>query len=203
MEQKKEKQQPTQHPSKQSPSSSLIFVFRAPFWISFILIFFLCHSCTREKPIISQWRGRFLLRQTSFSLRFLLHCSPCPLWPTSPSPSSFFFLALWNWSVHQEKKGNECTLDSALNRLTHFIDDADDTLLMILIKIGSWQADMFQYESGYCGVWVHVLTLKSPYWFHTAFWARYWYSKVWVILNLCTCGYWMANNFLHCCRITG
>lgn len=74
----------------------------------------------------------------------------------TPTPLTFFFLALWNWSVHREKKGNECTLDSALNRLTHFIDDADDTLLMILIKIGSWQADMFQYESGYCGVWVHI-----------------------------------------------
>lgn len=41
------------------------------------------------------------------------------------------------------------------NRLTHFIDDADDTL-MILIKIGSCQADMFEYESGCCGVCVHL-----------------------------------------------
>lgn len=116
--------------------------------------FYFLRSCTREKPIISQWRRRFLLCQTSFSLRFLLHCSLWPLTPTPP-PSSFlflFFLALWNWSVHPEKKGNECTLDSALNRLTHFIDDADDTLLMILIKVCSWQADPVHYDSDYCAV---------------------------------------------------
>lgn len=175
---KKKKKKYQQHnnsqhhiPASNSPFPLSSLFFRAPFWRSFFFdfVFLFCCSCTREKPIISQWRGRFLLCQTSFSLRFLLHCSPCPLltdFPHThthkPSVSSpFFFLALWNWSVHQEKKGNECTLDSALNRLTHFIDDADDTLLMILIKIGSWQADMFQYESGYCGVFksTHHVTI--------------------------------------------
>lgn len=78
--------------------------------------------------------------------------TPTPYQPLLPF---FFFLALWNWSVHQEKKGNECTLDSALNRLTHFIDDADDTL-MILIKIGSWQAD-------YVSIWIWLLWCLSAH----------------------------------------
>lgn len=156
MEQKKT-QQPTPHPSKQSPSSCLIFVFRAPFRISFWFVFFFVvvlaqgknQSYPSEGGDSCSARRRFPC-VSSFTAA-PAHFDPLP-------PPSFFFLALWNWSVHQEKKGNECTLDSALNRLTHFIDDADDTLLMILIKIGSWQADMFQYESGYCGIWSpHVL----------------------------------------------
>lgn len=147
------------HPSKKSSSSSHLLFLEHHFEF-LVLTFFFGHSCTREKPIISQWRGRFRLRQTLFSLRFLLHCRPCPLWPSSPSlffPSSL----LWNRSVHQEKKGNECTLDSALNRLTHFIDDADDRL-MILIKIGSWQAD-------YVSIWIWLLWCLSAqvFMFHT------------------------------------
>lgn len=53
--------------------------------------------------------------------------------PSGPSPS-FFTSCFLELKRSQEKKGNECTRDSALNRLTHFIDDADDTL-MILIKL--------------------------------------------------------------------
>lgn len=90
----------------------------------------------------------------------------------SPLPPSSYFLALWNWSV-QDKKGNECTLDSALNRLTHFIDDADDTLLMILIKIGSWQADMFQYDN------VASVVLSFPF-LHLFIWQENTYlHKIW------------------------
>lgn len=178
MEQKEEEekipttqQQPTPHPSKQFPFSSVIFVFRAPFWRSFffdfvfLFLLFLHKGKTNHIPVKGEIPALpdvvfpafppSLQSLPSFD-RFSTHTHK-----PSVSPPSFFFLALWNWSVHQEKKGNECTLDSALNRLTHFIDDADDTLLMILIKIGSWQADMFQYESGYCGVFksTHHVTI--------------------------------------------
>ena len=60
-------------------SSSFLEHHFLTFFVSFVLF---CCTCTREKPIISQWRGRFLLRQTSFSLRFLLHCST----PIPPEP---------------------------------------------------------------------------------------------------------------------
>lgn len=76
----------TQHPSKKSSSSSHLLFLEHHFEF---LFFFFGHSCTREKPIISQWRGRFRLRQTLFSLRFLLHCRP-PHPTLDPPPFPFF-----------------------------------------------------------------------------------------------------------------
>lgn len=133
--------------SQQKSFSSLIFVFRAPFWIFVCFLVILAQGKNQSYPSEGGDSGsarRCFPCVSSFTAVPALF-DPPPL-PPSPLPPSSFFLALWNWSV-QDKKGNECTLDSALNRLTHFIDDADDTLLMILIKIGSWQADMFQYDN--------------------------------------------------------
>lgn len=132
------KKQPTTHPNKQSPLPSLFLEHHLNF-------FLICCSCTRENQSCPSEGGDSYSARRHFPC-VLLHCSPCPL---APFP---FFLAFWNWSVHE--KGNECTRDSALNRLTHFID-ADDTL-MILIKIGSEKL-MFQYEFG-CLVYFNALT---------------------------------------------
>lgn len=177
---KKKKKKYQQHinsqhhiPASNSPFPLSSLFFRAPFWRSFffdfvfLFLLFLHKGKTNHIPVKGEIPALpdvvfpafppSLQSLPSFD-RFSTHTHTHK--PSVSSPS-FFFLALWNWSVHQEKKGNECTLDSALNRLTHFIDDADDTLLMILIKIGSWQADMFQYESGYCGVFksTHHVTI--------------------------------------------
>lgn len=133
--------------SQQKSSSSLIFVFRAPFWI-FVFWSFLHKGKTNHIPV----KGEIpalpdvvfpafppslqSLPSLTLLLFLLLHLFHLPL-------SSL----LCGTEVFKTRRAIECTLDSALNRLTHFIDDADDTLLMILIKIGSWQADMFQYDN--------------------------------------------------------
>lgn len=175
---KKKKKKYQQHinsqhhiPASNSPFPLSSLFFRAPFWRSFFFDFVFVVLAQGKNQSYPSEGGDSCSARRRFPCVSSFTAVPALFWPIfhthththkpSVSSPSFFFLALWNWSVHQEKKGNECTLDSALNRLTHFIDDADDTLLMILIKIGSWQADMFQYESGYCGVFksTHHVTI--------------------------------------------
>lgn len=91
-------------PARNLPLPLSSVVFRAPFWVSFDFFFF-GHSCTREKPIISQWRGRFRLRQTLFSLRFLLHCRPPPLMTLLPFPSFFFLPRFVELKCSSRKEG--------------------------------------------------------------------------------------------------
>lgn len=115
-------------PASKSPSSSLIFVFRAPFWISFcfdffFLLSFLHKGKTNHIPVKGEIPAPPDVVFPAFppSLQSLPSLTPFP--PLFPLSSSLCGTEVFI----KKKKGNECTLDSALNRLTHFIDDADDT----------------------------------------------------------------------------